>query len=157
MMNNKDFKIAKQVDSDSQLIVDRPSQWLNIGYFLLTIGLTFVSMELAFISLIILIWKSLVLYFTKWSYTTDTILERVGVFNVTTDEIQFFRIKDLRLYQPLLYRIVGISRLILITSDKFKPVLVLNGIRNGKRKRDMLKALAISSRREMGVREFDVR
>lgn len=156
-MNNKDFKIAKQVDSDSQLIVDRPSQWLNIGYFLLTIGLTFVSMELAFISLIILIWKSLVLYFTKWSYTTDTILERVGVFNVTTDEIQFFRIKDLRLYQPLLYRIVGISRLILITSDKFKPVLVLNGIRNGKRKRDMLKALAISSRREMGVREFDVR
>jgi len=156
-MNNKDFKIAKQFDSDYQLIVDRPSQWLNIGYFLLTIGLTFVSMELAFISLIILIWKSLVLYFTKWSYTTDTILERVGVFNVTTDEIQFFRIKDLRLYQPLLYRIVGISRLILITSDKFKPVLVLNGIRNGKRKRDMLKALAISSRREMGVREFDVR
>ena len=41
-MNNKDFKIAKQFDSDSQLIVDRPSQWLNIGYFLLTIGLTFV-------------------------------------------------------------------------------------------------------------------
>jgi hypothetical protein len=157
MMNNNDFKIAKQFDSNSQLIVDRPSQWLNIGYFLLTIGLTFVSMELAFISLIILIWKSLVLYFTKWSYTTDTILERVGVFNVTTDEIQFFRIKDLRLYQPLLYRIVGISRLILITSDKFKPVLVLNGIRNGKRKRDMLKALAISSRLEMGVKEFDVR
>lgn len=157
MMNNKDLKIAKQFDSNFQLIVDRPSQWLNIGYFLLTIGLTFVSMELAFISLIILIWKSLVLYFTKWSYTTDTILERVGVFNVTTDEIQFFRIKDLRLYQPLLYRIVGISRLILITSDKFKPVLVLDGIRNGKRKRDMLKALAISSRREMGVKEFDVR
>lgn len=157
MMNNKDLKIAKQFDANSQLIVDRPSQWLNIGYFLLTIGLTFVSMELAFISLIILIWKSLVLYFTKWSYTTDTILERVGVFNVTTDEIQFFRIKDLRLYQPLLYRIVGISRLILITSDKFKPVLVLDGIRNGKRKRDMLKALAISSRREMGVKEFDVR
>ncbi|NVJ89793.1 MAG: PH domain-containing protein [Flavobacteriaceae bacterium] len=157
MMNNKDLKIAKQFDSNSQLIVDRPSQWLNIGYFLLTIGLTFVSMELAFTSLIILIWKSLVLYFTKWSYTTDTILERVGVFNVTTDEIQFFRIKDLRLYQPLLYRIVGISRLILITSDKFKPVLVLDGIRNGKRKRDMLKALAISSRREMGVKEFDVR
>lgn len=156
-MNNNDFKIAKQFDSNSQLIDDRPSQWLNIGYFLLTIGLTFVSMELAFISLIILIWKSLVLYFTKWSYTTDTILERVGVFNVTTDEIQFFRIKDLRLYQPLLYRIVGISRLILITSDKFKPVLVLNGIRNGKRKRDMLKALAISSRLEMGVKEFDVR
>ena len=157
MMNNKDLKIAKQFDSNSQLIVDRPSQWLNIGYFLLPIGLTFVSMELAFISLIILIWKSLVLYFTKWSYTTDTILERVGVFNVTTDEIQFFRIKDLRLYQPLLYRIVGISRLILITSDKFKPVLVLDGIRNGKRKRDMLKALAISSRREMGVKELDVR
>ena len=156
-MNNKDLKIAKQFDSNSQLIVDRPSQWLNMGYFLLTIGLTFVSMELAFISLIILIWKSLVLYFTKWSYTTDTILERVGVFNVTTDEIQFFRIKDLRLYQPLLYRIVGISRLILITSDKFKPVLVLDGIRNGKRKRDMLKALAISSRREMGVKEFDFR
>jgi len=156
-MNNNDLKIAKQFDSNSQLIVDRPSQWLNIGYFLLTICLTFVSMELAFISLIILIWKSLVLYFTKWSYTTDTILERVGVFNVTTDEIHFFRIKDLRLYQPLLYRIVGISRLILITSDKFKPVLVLNGIRNGKRKRDMLKALAISSRREMGVKEFDVR
>jgi membrane protein YdbS with pleckstrin-like domain len=110
-------------------------------------------MELAFLSLIVLIWKSLVLYFTKWSYTADTIMERVGVFNVTTDEIQFFRIKDLRLYQPLLYRIVGISRLILITSDKFKPIIVINGITDGKRKRDMLKALAISSRREMGVKD----
>lgn len=156
-MKNKDCNISKRFIDNPQTVVDRPSQWLNIGYFLLTLGLSFVSMELAFLSLIVLIWKSLVLYFTKWSYTADTIIERVGVFNVTTDEIQFFRIKDLRLYQPLLYRIVGISRLILITSDKFKPIIVINGITDGKRKRDMLKALAISSRREMGVKEFDIR
>ena len=108
-MKNEDCNISKRFIDNPQTVVNRPSQWLNIGYVLLTLGLSFVSMELAFLSLIILIWKSLELYFTKWSYTADTIMERVGVFNVTTDEIQFFRIKDLRLYQPLLYRIVGIS------------------------------------------------
>lgn len=156
-MYTEDYNIGTWIKDDPQAVIDRPSQWLNIGYLLMTIGFTFISMELAFLSLIVLIWKSLVIHFTKWYYTTDTLVEKTGVFNVTTDEIQFFRIKDVRLYQPLLYRIVGISKLTLITSDKFKPVVVLNGITDGRRKRDMFKALAISTRREMGVKEFDIR
>ena len=73
------------------------------------------------------------------------------------DEIHLFRIKDVHLYQPLLYRIVGISKLSLVTSDKTRPILVLNGIKDGNRKREMFKKLTLSSRKSQGVKEFDFR
>lgn len=142
---------------DYESVIDRPSQWLNIGYFIATCVAAYFIPVTAGALFLVLVWKSLELYFTQWIYTDDTIVERKGVFNVTTDEIQFFRIKDVRLYRPLLYRIVGISKITLITSDKFRPTIVLNGVYNGKKKRDMFKQLAISTRRDMGVKEFDIR
>ena len=116
---------------DYESVIDRPSQWLNIGYFI-NVYAYFIPVTAGALFLV-LVWKSLELYFTQWIYTDDTIVERKGVFNVTTDEIQFFRIKDVRLYRPLLYRIVGISKITLITSDKFRPTIVLNGVYNGKK------------------------
>jgi uncharacterized membrane protein YdbT with pleckstrin-like domain len=87
----------------------------------------------------------------------ESIVESTGVFNVTTDEVMYFRIKDVHLYQPLLYRLVGLSRLTIITSDKTKPTIVLDGIYQGKKKMQAFKALAIATRKEKGVQEFDIR
>lgn len=142
----------------NQLLVIKPSQFLNIGFVIMFLGSFFTESPFLIIPLLFVLgWKVLDLYCISWMMSHDSIIETTGVFNVTTDEVQYFRIKDVHLYRPLLYRFVGLSRLTIITSDKSKPVIVLNGIYDGHRKMQTFKALAIATRKEMGVKEFDFR
>ena len=141
----------------SRGIVDQPSQWLNIGYVFITLGLFFVHPFIGVLALFSLLWKIIVLRFWTWIYTNDSIVERKGVFSVSTEEIQYFRIKDVELYEPFLYRLVGLSKIYLYTSDRTRPTIVLNGVYEGPMKRDMFKKFALSHRRKEGVREVDFR
>ena len=141
-----------------QISVIKPSQFLNIGFVIMSLGSLFTGSPFLIIPLVFLLgWKVLDLYCISWSLSHDSIIETTGVFNVTTDEVHYFRIKDVHLYQPLLYRLVGLSRLTITTSDKSKPIIVLNGIYDGQRKMQTFKGLAIATRKEMGVKEFDIR
>jgi len=141
-----------------QISVIKSSQFLNIGFVLMVIGGFFTLSPFVIIPLILLlVWKVVDLYCISWCLTHDSIIETTGVFNVNTDEVHYFRIKDVHLYQPLLYRLVGLSKLTITTSDSSKPVVILNGIYDGKRKMQTFKALAIATRKEMGVKEFDIR
>lgn len=142
----------------NQLLVIKPSQFLNIGFVIIFLGSLFIGSPFLIVPLLFVLgWKVLDLYCISWSLSHDSIIETTGVFNVTTDEVHYFRIKDVHLYQPLLYRLVGLSRLTITTSDKSKPIIVLNGIYDGKRRMQTFKALAIATRKEMGVKEFDIR
>lgn len=144
------------VNMETVLISEKPSQWLNFGYLLLTVVASIIP-PIGLVCFFILLWRILVIHFWRWDITPDSLMEVKGVLNVTTDEVQFFRVKDVRLYEPLLYRLVGLSRLEIITSDQFRPLIVLNGIKGGKSKRMMLKNMALTHRKNQGVREFDFR
>ena len=142
----------------NQLLVIKPSQFLNIGFVIIFLGSLFTGSPFLIVPLLFVLgWKVLDLYCISWSLSHDSIIETTGVLNVTTDEVHYFRIKDVHLYQPLLYRLVGLSRLTITTSDKSKPLIVLNGIYDGKRRMQTFKSLAIATRKEMGVKEFDIR
>lgn len=136
-------------------IIERPSQWLNFGYMCVTAFLFIVFPPLGLLVGFGLAWKMIVLHFWTWNYTPDSIIERKGVFSVTTEEIQYFRVKDVELYEPFLYRLVGLSKLTLITSDKSRPTIVIDGVKNGFNKRTMFKKMTLSHRRKEGVREID--
>lgn len=138
------------------IMSEKPSQWLNFGWVLLTL-VGFIIPPVGLVFLLILIWKMLVIHFWRWDITLDSLMEVKGVLNVTTDEILLFRIKDIRLYQPFLYRLVGLSKLYIVTSDKYRPVIVLDGIRDGAIKRVMFKGMVEKHRKNQGVREFDFR
>ena len=140
----------------SASMIDKPSQWLNFGYVVLTI-IGFIVPPIGVLCFFFLLWKILVVQFWSWEITSDSIIETKGVFSVNTDEVQLFRIKDVRLYEPFLYRLVGLSKIYLITSDKYRPVFILNGIKDGKAKRAMFKNMALTHRKNQGVREFDFR
>ena len=144
------------ISHPSVSILDKPSQWLNFGYVVLTVC-GFIIPPLGLLCFFFLLWKILVVHFWKWEITGDSIIETKGVLNVNIDEVQLFMIKDVRLYEPFLYRLVGLSKLYLVTSDKYRPVLVLDGIRDGKAKRAMFKNMALTHRKKEGVREFDFR
>ena len=135
-----------------------PNQLLNIGYLSILLALIYLDIRpLALLALIILIIKALDLYCTTWTIHQDNLIEKTGILNVNTEEVLLYRVKDIRLYEPLLYRLVGLSKLTIITSDYTNPSIVLYGIRNGEELMTIIRQLVANSRKIEGVKEIDLR
>ena len=135
-----------------------PNQLLNIGYLLMLLALIYLDIRpLALVALIILIIKALDLYCTTWTIHQDNLIEKTGILNVNTEEVLLYRVKDIRLYEPLLYRLVGLSQLTIITSDYTNPSINLYGIRNGEELMTIIRQLVANSRKIEGVKELDIR
>jgi len=135
-----------------------PNQLLNIGYLSILLALIYLDIRpLALLALIILILKALDLYCTTWTIHQDNLIEKTGILNVNTEEVLLYRVKDIRLYEPLLYRLVGLSKLTIITSDYTNPSIVLYGIRNGEELIGIIRQLVANSRKIEGVKEIDIR
>lgn len=131
----------------------RPSQWTNVGYIILGVGLTPFT---AGLTLVIPIWKMIETYCTKYEFYEDRIIFRRGVFTVTTDEILLYRVKAINLNEPFLYRIVDIADLSIITSDRYVNEITLNAIPVGVQFRDTLREIVEENRAKKGVKEFDL-
>ena len=135
-----------------------PNQLLNIGYLSILLALIYLDIRpLALVALIILIIKALNLYCTTWTIHQNNLIEKTGILNVNTEEILLYRVKDIRLYEPLLYRLVGLSKLTIITSDYTNPSIVLYGIQNGEELMTIIRQLVANSRKIEGVKELDIR
>ena len=135
-----------------------PNQLLNIGYLSILLALIYLDIRpLALLALIILILKALDLYCTTWTIHQNNLIEKTGILNVNTEEVLLYRVKDIRLYEPLLYRLVGLSKLTIITSDYTNPSIVLYGIRNGEELMTIIRQLVANSRKIEGVKELDIR
>jgi len=135
-----------------------PNQLLNIGYLIILLTLLYLDIiPLAVVALIILIIKALNLYCTTWTIQQDNLIEKTGILNVSTEEVLLYRVKDIRLYEPLLYRLVGLSKLTIITSDYTNPSVVLYGIKNGEELMSIIRQLVANSRKIEGVKEIDIR
>ena len=135
-----------------------PNQLLNIGYLIILLTLLYLDIiPLAVVALIILIIKALNLYCTTWTIQQDNLIEKTGILNVSTEEVLLYRVKDIRLYEPLLYRLVGLSQLTIITSDYTNPSIVLYGIKNGEELMTIIRQLVANSRKVEGVKEIDIR
>jgi uncharacterized membrane protein YdbT with pleckstrin-like domain len=135
-----------------------PNQLLNIGYLSILLALIYLDIRpLALLALIILIIKALDLYCTTWTIQQDNLIEKTGILNVSTEEVLLYRVKDIRLYEPLLYRLVGLSKLTIVTSDYTNPSVVLYGIKNGEELIGIIRQLVAKSRKIEGVKEIDIR
>ena len=135
-----------------------PNQLLNIGYLIILLTLLYLYIRpLALVALLILIIKALDLYCTTWTIHQDNLIEKTGILNVSTEEVLLYRVKDIRLYEPLLYRLVGLSKLTIITSDYTNPSVVLYGIKNGEELMSIIRQLVANSRKIEGVKEIDIR
>ena len=131
----------------------KPSQWTNLGYIILGIVL---APYTNWLTLVVPVWMMIETSFTRYEIYDDRIIYRRGVFTVTTDEILLYRIKAINLNEPFLYRLVGISNLSIITSDKYVNEITLKGIPVGMNFRNALRELVEENRTKKGVKEFDL-
>ena len=91
----------------------------------------------------------------NYKLTDQRLHESVGILFRQTDALELYRVKDIRVQQPLLQRLVGCGRVIMVTSDRSTPVVVLNAIGNPHAVADLLRDCVERCRIAKGVREID--
>ena len=131
-------------------LILKPSQWINLGYILFgLIGSPLVIPPL------IMIYKILDVYFWRFEFYHDYIIERRGVFTVNRRELYFFRVKAIQHNAPFLYRFVGISNVIIISSDPYANFFQFKAIYKGLEFSNAFRELVHEGRKKNKIRELD--
>ena len=94
----------------------------------------------------------------RYDLTEDRLIVRRGIFMKSLDEIELYRVKDIRLEFSLINQIAGIGAICLLSSDETTRAapLVIRDVPNAAARREMLRDLVDKARRRRGVREFDM-
>jgi membrane protein YdbS with pleckstrin-like domain len=139
--------------SDSFIRVARPSQWTNAPWILVVIAGFYV--DFPYLALVAVA-KFLDTYFWRYEFHERTLVERKGIFSVTRREIHYYRVKGIKVDEPLWMRFFGLANVTILSSDPYLPELVLYAVQNGVGIRNELRGRAHQLRKEEGVREVDV-
>lgn len=94
----------------------------------------------------------------KYELSPQRLLIRRGIFMKSIDEIELYRIKDVRMDFSLLNQMAGIGTLCLTSSDETTRAaeLVIRDVPDAQRRREELRRLVDAARRQRGVREIDM-
>lgn len=158
---------------DAPLDTFRPSTkgWLlgtlaGWGTILLAIaGIVLTFMEyglywiaLTAIALLIVLWRWLENMASKYEITEERLIIRRGILSKSIDEIELYRIKDVRIDFSLINQIAGIGRLTIASSDETTRDgdLVIAGIDRAQERRETLRRLVDAARQRRRVREIDM-
>jgi uncharacterized membrane protein YdbT with pleckstrin-like domain len=92
---------------------------------------------------------------TDYALSNERLFLKTGVLSRHEDQIELYRVKDTRLEQPFALRVVGLSNVVISTSDASHPLLVLSAIKNGQEVREHLRSHVEKARDKKRVRELD--
>jgi len=129
----------------------RPSQWVNLGVYALCL-LTCVLI----VPLFIAAWRWLKISTTRYELTSERILLTTGVFSKQLDELELYRVRDIRIVQSFWLRLVGAGDVVLTTSDQTTPTFTFRAVKQPRNLSDAVRTHVEACRQAKGVREFDV-
>lgn len=127
------------------------SQWTNFTYYTICVPMT----VLFGIGLFMALWRFLKTKCHKYEITSQRIIEHKGVLSKKTEELELYRVKDISYEEPFWFRLVGLSKITLYTTDKNDDSLIIRGIKNGKDLKEALRTAIEERRDKKRVREID--
>ena len=139
------------MQEERQIWSGSPSQWENIGVFF--VALSFVWLGLP---LIWAVWRYLVTRCTRYEVTTERVTFEQGVLSKRMDELELYRVKDTTFDQPFLLRLVGLSNVVVRSTDSSHPVLVIRAVRDGRTLRENLRGAVEKIRQQKRVQTLEV-
>ena len=109
-------------------------------------------------ALVIVLLKWIQSMAAKFEMTEERLIIRRGIFFKSIDEIELYRIKDVRMNFTLLNQLTGIGTICLTTSDETTRGgdLLMCDIPRAHARREELRRLVDAARRKRGVREIDM-
>ena len=123
------------------------SQVKNLGAFLLCILIIPIPWA---------VWRWLEVRNRIFQLTSERLLITSGVINKTTDTLELYRVRDLRVAQPFLLRMFGLQNLQLLTSDSSTPEVVVDYVPVDLKLSDRFREQVEQCRVKKGVRELDI-
>ena len=138
--------------NDEQMIwTGSPSQTVNIPVFIFCLLLFWTV-----IPLFLIIWRWLAVANIKYELTTQRLILSDGVLTREINELELYRVKDMRIVQPFLLRIFHLGNIILATSDASHPVVIIQAIPEVMDVQNKIRNLVEQCREKKHVRELDV-
>lgn len=133
--------------SDEEIIYEgTPSQWTNFWYYALCIFV---------IPIVVAIYQYFKLKSMVTIITTQKIVTERGLFSKEINEILLKRVIDVKMTQSFGQRILGLSDIIVFSTDTTNRMLEIKSIRGGRQIWDQLRD-AVSECRK-GIREIEER
>lgn len=78
------------------------------------------------------------LSFTRYGLSNDRLFCETGFFNIKSDEVLLYRVRDLRLSITLGQRIFGVGTVCVVSSDKSVPHLDLKNIKDPRTVKELI-------------------
>jgi uncharacterized membrane protein YdbT with pleckstrin-like domain len=95
---------------------------------------------------------------TTYEVTSDRLILHKGILAKSIDEIELYRVKDVRIDFTIVNQIADIGTITITSSDETTRVapLVIRDVDHARARRESLRDLVNAARRERGVREIDM-
>jgi uncharacterized membrane protein YdbT with pleckstrin-like domain len=106
----------------------------------------------------IILWKTVESLSTNYQLTADRLILRRGILVKSIDEIELYRIKDVRLDYSLINQIAGIGTIGITSSDASThgQQLSLAHVARAQARREQIRTLVEAARQKRRVREVDM-
>ena len=149
-----DEAIAAQVASEEVVWVGSPSQVTSLGLYIVCLLTCWLIVPI-FIALV----RWLKTRTHVYEITTQRIRETTGIFSKQTDDLELYRVKDMRLEEPFSLRMFHAGNIVLMTSDRTSENFIMQAVRPQEGPRALLDKIrrCVEIRRDQKrVREIDM-
>jgi uncharacterized membrane protein YdbT with pleckstrin-like domain len=128
------------------------------GIAVAALGYGFYFLGLTAVALLIIAWRWFENMAAKYEITEERLIIRRGIISKSIDEVELYRIKDIRIDFSLINQIAGVGRLSIASSDETTRGgdLVIAGIERAQERRETLRRLVDAARQKRRVREIDM-
>ncbi|HEU0098228.1 MAG TPA: PH domain-containing protein [Allosphingosinicella sp.] len=115
-------------------------------------------MALTAVALALVVWKWLEAMAARYDICPDRLIVRQGIFLKSLDEVELYRVKDVRLDFSLINQMAGIGTITVTSSDETTRggALVLRHVERAAHRREELRRLVEAARQKRRVREIDM-
>lgn len=108
------------------------------------------------VPIFIAIWTAIKLKSTRYQLTTERLQITEGILSKRTELVELYRVKDLSLEKPFIYRMFSIGNIRLITSDHSNPNVMLEAVSRADKLIGVLRKHVEICRDRKRVQEIDV-
>ncbi|HEY7808955.1 MAG TPA: PH domain-containing protein [Allosphingosinicella sp.] len=109
-------------------------------------------------AILIAVWQWVENMSARYSVVEDRLIIRRGIFMKSIDEVELYRVKDIRLDFSLINQWAGIGTLCIGSSDETTRggALVIRHVEHAEARREALRRLVEAARQKRRVREIDM-
>jgi len=109
------------------------------------------GLALGLVVLMVLFYKAMQLKMTHYEVSADRIEFGRGIFDRKVDNLDMFRVVDIKLRRSVLDCIVGVGTVLLTTTDKSHPEFAFEKVRDARGLYDAVKKASLSADRRTNV------